>query len=118
MTAGLHPLARPYYLSGVVGRSPAPSAGLGIQEPAAHSGGDFGVPVAWYVGLLVVLGQVAVAAVEALLRSLNGPRRWHNRRFVSRLGRDGQHGCAIEGERSCLLFRHCEVCVLMSELVW
>lgn len=81
-------MARPYCPLGVVDRSPAPPAGLGIEEPAAHSGGGFGVPVAWYVGLLVVLGQVAVAVVGALLRSLNGPRRWHNRRFVFRLGRD------------------------------
>lgn len=79
-------MARPYCPLGAADRSPAPSVGLGIEEPGAHSGGGFGVPVVWCVGLWVALGQAAAAVVGALLQSPTGPPRWRNRRFAFRLG--------------------------------
>lgn len=119
MTLGLRLLARPYCPLDAADRLPVSSVGFGIEELGARSGCGFGALVAWCVGLWVAPGQAAVAVVVvvALLQSLSGHRHWHNRRFAFRLGRDGQHRCAGENERTCLLFRHCEGCVVMSELV-
>jgi hypothetical protein len=114
-------LARPYCPLGAADRLLVSSVGLGIEELGAGSGCGFGALVAWCVGLWVAPARAAVVVVVvvgALLQSLSGRRRWHNRRFAFRLGRDGQHRCADENERTCLLFRHCEGCVMMSELVW